>query len=90
MLVALHVRVTGCVQGVFFRAWTVEKARRLAVAGWVRNCPDGSVEAHLEGEKWDVQQLIDLLHRGPPSAEVARVVVENADFQRIERFEVRQ
>ena len=48
---ARHVLVTGRVQGVFFRAWTDEQAQRLHVNGWVRNCPDGSVEVHLEGEE---------------------------------------
>ena len=61
--VALHVRVTGLVQGVFFRAWTAEQARAFDVTGWVRNAPDGSVEGHMEGEKVAVQQLIDLLHQ---------------------------
>ena len=87
--VALHVRVTGLVQGVFFRAWTAEQARKLGVTGWVRNAPDGSVEAHLQGEKWPVQQLIDLLHRGPPSARVEQVMVEEAEAGGADGFEVR-
>ena len=49
--VARHVRVTGRVQGVFFRAWAQGQARELGVSGWIRNCPDGSVEAHLGGEE---------------------------------------
>jgi acylphosphatase len=87
--VGRHVRVTGLVQGVFFRAWTADQARELGVVGWVRNCPDGSVEAHLEGEKWAVQRLVELLHRGPPLAEIARVDVEEAKPERSVRFEVR-
>jgi acylphosphatase len=47
---AKHVRVTGRVQGVFYRAWAQGQARELGVSGWIRNCPDGSVEAHLGGE----------------------------------------
>ena len=87
-LVALHVRITGMVQGVFFRSWTAERARELGVSGWVRNASDGSVEAHLEGEKWPVQQLIEQLHGGPPSAKVVTVAVEDADFKRIDGFDV--
>ena len=87
--VARRVRVTGVVQGVFFRAWTAEQARRLDVTGWVRNARDGSVEAHLEGEKWPVQELVDLLSQGPPSAQVTDVVVEDAETERGNAFEVR-
>jgi len=87
--VGRSVRVTGRVQGVFFRAWAVEQARALGVTGWIRNAPDGSVEAHVEGEKWSVQQLVDLLHRGPPSAQVAQVAVEEAEIEGADRFEVR-
>ena len=87
--IARHVRVTGLVQGVFFRAWMAEEARALGVTGWVRNAPDGSVEAHLEGEKWSIQQLVDHLHRGPPSAQVAQVIVEEATAEGADRFEVR-
>ena len=89
MHVARHVRVTGLVQGVFFRAWTAEQARQLGVAGWIRNAADGSVEGHLEGERWAVQQLIDQLHRGPPSAQVAKVAVDEAESEGASGFEVR-
>jgi acylphosphatase len=87
--IARHVRVTGLVQGVFFRAWMAEEARALGVTGWVRNASDGSVEAHLEGDKWSIQQLVDYLHRGPPSAQVTRVTVEEAKPEGADRFEVR-
>ena len=84
-----HVRVTGQVQGVFFRAWTAQQAAELGVAGWVRNAPDGSVEAHLSGSEDAVVQLLALLHRGPPSAHVEDVIVEPADPEAGDRFEVR-
>ncbi len=88
-VIARNVRVTGLVQGVFFRAWTAEQARALGVAGWVRNASDGSVEGHLEGEEPAVQQLIVLLHRGPPSAQVAQVAIDEVATEGIDRFEVR-
>ena len=83
--VARHVRVTGRVQGVFFRAWTREQAERLDVFGWIRNCPDGSVEGHLEGPEERVDQLMQMLRRGPSGArvdnlEVSDVKIENADW----------
>lgn len=76
-------------QGVFFRAWTAEQARALGVAGWVRNAPDGSVEAHLQGDRWAVLRLIELLHRGPPSADVDEVIEEEAELGPNLEFEVR-
>ena len=88
MLVSRQVHITGRVQGVFFRAWTQQQAKALEVTGWVRNCPDGSVEAHLEGEQWAVQQLIQQLHRGPPSADVEQITDSEAEFTRADRFDV--
>jgi acylphosphatase len=87
--VANSVRVTGVVQGVFFRAWTREQADALGVSGWVRNCPDGSVEAQLEGDQAAVEQLVTLLRRGPPSAQVEEVIVAEAEPSSLGRFEVR-
>jgi acylphosphatase len=88
-LVARHVSVTGRVQGVFFRAWMSDQATELGVAGWVRNCPDGRVDSHIEGEEAAVDQLIKRLHRGPPSARVDDVHVWNVDTFDYEGFEVR-
>jgi len=87
--VARHVRVTGRVQGVFFRAWARDEARSIGVAGWVRNCDDGSVEAHIEGEEADVQELIRRMRHGPPHAHVLDVNVTEAEADRLERFDVR-
>ncbi|WP_343345613.1 acylphosphatase [Sphingomicrobium sp. XHP0239] len=69
-MIARRVSITGKVQGVFFRKTTQEEARALGVIGWVRNCDDGSVEAHLEGEQDAVDALIDRLRSGPPNAKV--------------------
>jgi acylphosphatase len=87
--IALKIRVAGTVQGVFFRAWTAERARALGVAGWVQNVSDGTVEGHLEGDKLAVQELVDLLRQGPPSAEVETVDVQVAEPQGSRHFEVR-
>ncbi len=87
--VGRHVQVSGRVQGVFFRSWTQQQANELGVAGWVRNCPDGSVEVHLAGEEEAVDQLVARLRYGPPSAVVNRVDVIELDPEAGERFEVR-
>lgn len=86
---ARHVTATGRVQGVFFRAWTRERARELGVAGWVRNCPDGSIEAHVEGDEQAVQQLVELMRGGPRAAEVTEILACEVKPCGFERFEVR-
>lgn len=75
-LVAKRVRVFGRVQGVFFRAFTRDVAESLHVAGTVRNCDDGSVEAYLEGDEKAVEKMIDFLRMGPPAAQVEGIEVE--------------
>jgi acylphosphatase len=70
-----HILVGGLVQGVMFRAATVDAARRLGVNGWVRNLPDGRVEAEAEGERSRVEALVAWCRRGPPSALVDDVQV---------------
>ena len=88
-MVARSVRVTGRVQGVFFRAWTCEQAQELHVTGWVRNCDDGSVEAHVEGDEGSVQQLLGKMKDGPPGAQVADLQVSDASVAALSSFEVR-
>ena len=67
---ALHVRVEGRVQGVWFRATTQEEAQRLGVSGWVRNTKDGDVEIFMQGQDQEVDQLLEWCHHGPPGARV--------------------
>ena len=89
MAIARHLSISGTVQGVFFRAWAREQAERLGIKGWVRNCPDGHVEAHIEGEADAVEHMIECLRIGPPGAQVENVriwEVEPCDF---DGFEVR-
>jgi acylphosphatase len=69
------VRVGGRVQGVFFRAETRDRARSLGLAGWVRNCPDGSVEAVFEGDRERVESMVGWMRRGPSGASVEHVDV---------------
>jgi len=86
---ARHVSVAGRVQGVFFRAWTKEQADQLGVTGWVRNCPDGRVDLHIEGEEAAVERLIERLRRGPPAARVEDVHLWNVELFDYDDFEVR-
>ena len=84
-----HVRVTGRVQGVFYRAWAQGEARELGVSGWIRTCPDGTVEAQLSGEEHDVQRMIERMGRGPSTARVDQVDVEEASPDNSGRFQLR-
>ncbi len=70
-----HLLISGRVQGVFFRANTLDEARRLELTGWVKNCYDGSVEAVFEGEEQKIEQMIAWCYQGPPYALVRDVGV---------------
>lgn len=74
-MIRRHLMIQGQVQGVMFRGTLQEEARRQGVQGWCRNCPDGCVEAVLEGEKAAVQRVIAWCHKGPPAARVTGVEV---------------
>jgi acylphosphatase len=76
-----HVIVTGKVQGVFYRAETVSKAKQLRLTGWVRNLPDGRVEGIFEGEETNVQKMVDFCRRGPPNAYVVDVEVRRQEWK---------
>ena len=89
MALARHVSVTGRVQGVFFRAWMREQAIELNVTGWVRNCPDGRVDSHIEGNDAAVTELIRRLRRGPSGARVEDVRVWDVDTFDFDDFEIR-
>lgn len=68
-----HVWVEGVVQGVFFRGETARMAERLGLDGWVRNLPDGRVEAVFEGPPAAVEEATDWVRHGPPRAVVEAV-----------------
>lgn len=70
---AVRVRITGRVQGVWFRGWTVAEARSRGLRGWVRNCQDGSVEALFIGPSDALEDLVERCHQGPTTARVAQV-----------------
>jgi acylphosphatase len=77
------------VQGVFFRDATRREAERRGVAGWVRNCSDGTVEAVFEGPPDAVGALVDYVRAGPGHASVSDVDVEPEDPEGLSGFDVR-
>jgi len=79
--VRVHVYVRGWVQGVFFRSETQDEAIKHGVCGWVRNLPDGRVEAVFEGEKEKVDRLVEFCRRGPLGARVTQVEVAWEDYK---------
>ncbi len=79
-MVRAHVIIRGRVQGVAFRYYTVRLARSLGVKGWVRNNPDGTVEAVFEGSEDAVSEMIRFCHEGPPAARVDGVDVKYEQY----------
>jgi acylphosphatase len=88
-MIRRRVLVSGLVQGVAFRAYTRETARRIGVNGWVRNLPDGRVEALVEGDSELVHRMLSWLKKGPPSSRVDDVqVIEESPTGEFSSFDV--
>lgn len=83
-----HFFVSGRVQGVFYRAFTQETARRLGLTGWVRNLPDGRVELVACGEPSRIAELESRLWQGPPHAKVEAVNGRDAELHSFTDFRV--
>ena len=84
-----RVVVHGLVQGVFFRDTVRRQAQSRGVSGWVRNNPDGTVEAAFEGEPEAVERLVAFVHEGPRGAAVERVDVTDEPDEGLSGFSVR-
>ena len=84
-----RVVVQGHVQGVFFRETTKRRALSAGVAGWVRNLPDGRVEAVFEGERAAVERLVDYAREGPRGARVDWVDIEAEEPEGLSGFDVK-
>jgi acylphosphatase len=89
MTARADVRVSGRVQGVFFRGETEGRARSLGLAGWVRNESDGTVRAVFEGPRERVESMVDWCRRGPRGARVEDVEVEWGEPESLDGFRVR-
>jgi acylphosphatase len=89
LTVRRRVIAHGDVQGVFFRDTAQDEAARHGVSGWVRNTPDGTVEAVFEGEPEAVERLIGFAREGPAQAQVERLEVIEEQPERLRGFDTR-
>jgi acylphosphatase len=87
-MVRRRVVIHGHVQGVFFRDSTRRLAEREGVTGWVRNRPDGAVEAVFEGDAQAVERLVQFARKGPRGAHVERVEMTEEEPEELRRFSV--
>ena len=85
---AVHMFVHGHVQGVFYRAKTQKVAQGLGLTGWVKNCDDGSVEIHAEGDKGKLEELIEWCRHGPALAKVSKIDLNWIGPQGLRSFDI--
>ncbi len=86
MAVTYHLRISGRVQGVGYRDAMRSEALARGLAGWVRNCRDGSVEAVVQGDPAAVEALVAWARRGPPAARVRELLALPADGELARRY----
>jgi len=86
ILKAYQLKIHGLVQGVFFRKHTLDKAREYGVNGYVRNCDDGSVEVHAEGNENQVMLLISWCKKGPGKSRVEKVDIHERPLKNFTEF----
>ncbi len=89
MKIAKHILIKGRVQGVGFRYFTKKNAANKGIKGWVRNLRDGRVEAVVQGNKEDVEQILSIISTGPLHSKVTNMEIEELDVEDFEGFEVR-
>jgi len=85
---AVKVEIFGTVQGIFFRQFIYDNAENLGIKGYVRNKPDGSIEAWLEGDEDNVKKMIEVCKKGPQHAVIKRVDVVDGNFQGLKEFKI--
>ena len=89
-MINFSIHIKGRVQGVFFRASAKTEAERLGLTGFVRNNPDGSVHAEVEGEQKDIDEFISWCRSGPPLAKVTSVLSQPGELKNFKTFELRR
>lgn len=85
-----QIKITGKVQGVFFRKSTQDKARQLGISGWVQNEPDGSVLTEIEGNVEAIAQMEQWLHQGPERARVEEVTIVEGEVKGCQDFQIKR
>ena len=88
-MMSVHVRVSGRVQGVYYRAFTRDQAKSLGVKGWVRNIPGGGVEAVLEGERRQVGEMLKAMKSGPSGSVVLGIELSEIEAKGYNDFEIK-
>jgi len=88
-MMSVHVRVSGRVQGVYYRAYTRDRAKSLGINGWVRNIPGGGVEAVLEGERRQVGELLRAMKSGPSGSMVLGMELSEIEAKGYNDFEIK-
>ena len=81
-----HVIISGRVQGVWFRGWTMQQASSLGLTGWVRNRRDGTVEAIFQGDAADIDAMLNACWQGPPAASVDDIRVADGVLSNFHNF----
>jgi len=90
MTIHRDIRVSGKVQGVFYRASTADKAKELGLKGFVQNEPAGSVYMEVEGEESQVKEMIEWARKGPPRSTVTSLDVTEGTIIGFKTFEIRR
>ncbi len=86
----VHLFIEGRVQGVWYRAFTRDVAMKHNIRGWVRNLPDGRVEAVFEGEEADIEKAVAECYKGPPAARVTKIDIDRQPYSgEFSGFEIR-
>jgi acylphosphatase len=86
----LSIKVSGKVQGVFFRASTEDVAKQLGIKGFVRNEKGGSVYIEAEGDDEILKQFVDWCSQGPPQAFVEEIIINESPVQNFSKFEIKR
>jgi acylphosphatase len=88
-MMSVHVRISGRVQGVYYRAYTRDRAKSLGINGWVRNIPGGGVEAVLEGERRQVGEMLKAMKSGPSGSVVLGMELSEIEAKGYNDFEIK-